>query len=194
MSLGDPDQAGGPPSLPAHIEETRAAIGRLHEQHRQGATPLQKAVAGVAGFIGRPRFAGLIAVLIVVWVAANLAARTFGVRPLDRPPFGWLQIALAVLALFVTVFILISQRRDDELSELREQLTLELAMLADQKGAKIIALLEELRRDLPNVHDRLDAQAEELSQPADPEAVLEALKDTQPELSPSDPNDALKED
>ena len=194
MSLGDADQPGGSPALPAHIEETRAAIGRLHEQHREGATPLQKTVAAVAGFIGRPRFAGLIAVLIVLWVTANLAARTFGVRPLDKPPFGWLQIALAVLALFVTVFILISQRRDDELSELREQLTLELAMLADQKGAKIIALLEELRRDLPNVHNRLDAQAEELSQPADPEAVLEALKDTQPELSPPTPNDAPKND
>ncbi|MDB5441871.1 MAG: hypothetical protein JWP86_2761 [Phenylobacterium sp.] len=192
MSLGDPGQAGGPPNLPAHIEETRAAIGRLHEQHRQGATPLQKTVASVAGFIGRPRFAGLIALLIVVWVAANLAARTFGLRPIDKPPFGWLQIALAVLALFVTVFILISQRRDDQLSELREQLTLELAMLADQKGAKIIALLEELRRDLPNVHDRLDAVAEELAQPADPEAVLDALKENQTELTP--PADTPKAD
>lgn len=52
-------------------------------------------------------------------------------------------------------------------------------MLAEQKSSKVISLLEELRRDLPMVRNRNDPEAADLAQPADPEAVLEALKESQ---------------
>ena len=78
----------------------------------------------------------------------------------------------------MTVLILTTQRREDELTSHREQLTLELAILREQKSAKIISLLEELRRDDPHLHNRHDAEAEALSTPADPNAVLEAIKET----------------
>ena len=55
---------------------------------------------------------------------------------------------MGLLALYVTVLILTTQRRDDQLASYREQLTLELAILGEQKSAKIISLLEELRRDI----------------------------------------------
>ena len=79
----------------------------------------------------------------------------------------------------MTVLILTTQRREDKLAGLRDQLTLELSILSEQKSAKIIGLLEELRRDDPNISDRQDEHADALSKPADPNAVLDALKDTQ---------------
>jgi hypothetical protein len=42
--------------------------------------------------------------------------------------------------------------------------------------AKIIALLEEFRRNDPNQGDHRDEFAEALSEPADPQAVLAAIK------------------
>jgi hypothetical protein len=71
-----------------------------------------------------------------------------------------------------------TQRRDDELASYREQLTLELAILGEQKSAKIIELLEELRRDDPTIRDRIDHDAAAMSAPADPQAVLDAIKDS----------------
>ncbi len=71
--------------------------------------------------------------------------------------------------------ILITQRHDDELATHREQLTLELAILSEQKSAKIIALLEEFRRNDPNQDDHRDKAAEALAQPADPQVVLDAI-------------------
>ncbi|HEY0435444.1 MAG TPA: DUF1003 domain-containing protein [Phenylobacterium sp.] len=130
-------------------------------------------------FFSRPRAAGLLAALLVAWLGLNLALQMGGATAFDPPPYNLLQGMTGVVALFMTVFILITQRREDELSELREQLTLELAMLSEQKAAKIIELIEELRRDLPMVVNRYDAEARILSHPADPEAVLEALKETQ---------------
>ncbi len=69
-----------------------------------------------------------------------------------------------------------AQRRADGLTGHREQLTLELAILSEQKSAKIIALIEELRRDDPSISNRSDAHADELATPTDPVAVADALK------------------
>lgn len=174
--------AGSPeasPILPAHIDDTVQAIARLHIDHRRGSTGLQRTVERLTRFFSRPRAAGLLACGVTLWVLANVLLRAAGATAFDPPPFSGLQSVVGVGALFMSVFILVTQRREDELSELREQLTLELAMLAEQKTAKLIDLLEELRRDLPNVRNRLDPEAVSLALPADPEAVLEALKENQ---------------
>ena len=61
------------------------------------------------------------------------------------------------------------------LAERRDQLTLELAILADKKTAKVIALLEEMRRDAPALADRADPESEAMARPADPREVLTAI-------------------
>jgi uncharacterized membrane protein len=178
-SAAPPDPPATSPILPAHIDDTVQAIARLHIDHRRGATGLQRTVERLTRFFSRPRAAGLLATGVALWILANLGLKAFGVAPFDPAPFNGLQSVAGVGALFMTIFILVTQRREDELSELREQLTLELALLSEQKAAKLIELVEELRRDLPNVHNRADAEAANLSRPADPEAVLEALKENQ---------------
>jgi uncharacterized membrane protein len=179
MPPSPPPAADHGPILPAHIEDTLQAIARLHIDHRRGATGLQEAVERLTRFFSRPRAAGLLAIFVMGWIVANLVLPWFGQPSFDPWPYNLLQGATGVTALFMTIFILITQRREDQLSELREQLTLELAMLSEQKAAKLIELVEELRRDLPNVRNRVDDEAELLSHPADPEAVFEALKETQ---------------
>ena len=84
--------------------------------------------------------------------------------------------------LYVVILIYATQRREDQLAELREQLTLELALLSEQKTAKMIQLLEEFRRDIPLVEDRVDEQADAMAEPANPERVLEAIRETHAEL------------
>jgi uncharacterized membrane protein len=95
----------------------------------------------------------------------------------DSPAFPWLQGAGELAAILITTLVLMSQRRKDELSELREQLTLELAIMTEQKGAKLIALIEEMRRDNPMLVNRVDSEADQMSTAADPETVLEAYQD-----------------
>ena len=166
-----------PRNLPSHIEDTVQAIARLHADHREGASRLQSLVDRSTDWIGRPRFLAVLTVGIFVWVDVNLFAVHSGWKPLDAPPFNWLQGGVALMALYVTVLILTTQRREDELGEYREQLTLELAILSEQKSAKIIALLEEIRRDSPALANRADDEAAAMATPADPETVLDALKD-----------------
>ena len=83
----------------------------------------------------------------------------------------------STLAFLVTVLILATQRRADSLADHREQLILQLAFVSEQKTAKIIGLLEELRRDSPQVRDRVDHVAEQMTEIVDPKAVSNALRD-----------------
>lgn len=118
---------------------------------------------------------------------ANLGAAWLGHEPVDPPPFAWLQGVVGLLALYIAVLILATQRREDQLAGHREQLTLELAILGEQKAAKIIQLLEEMRHDDPSLRNRVDHKAPTLSAPADPQAVLDAIKETHAEMMLAEP-------
>src|SRR6202044_1955085 len=98
-----------------------------------------------------------------------------GLAP-DPFPFPLLAAVVSTVALYLTAMILIAQRHDDELATRRDQLTLELAILSEQKSAKIIALLEEFRHNDPNQGDHRDEVAEALAEPADAQVVLNAIQ------------------
>jgi uncharacterized membrane protein len=164
-----------PPILPAHIEQTVQALSRLQAQHDEQATALDRTMARITAAIGRPAFLAWLGLAVVAWALGNLAAARLGYQVLDPPPFAWLQGVISLSALCVTVIILTTQRRADRLSSLRSQLTLELAILGEQKTAKVIDLLEEHRRDNPLMADRHDPEASDMAKPADPEAVMEAI-------------------
>src|ERR1700687_2624855 len=133
--------------LPPHIEETVRAISRLHTEHHQRATFSDHLVDRATSLFGRPAFIVVLSLAVVLWVGGNFVlSHTLHVA-FDVPPFPWLQNGLTLMALYMGALILTTQRRADHLGELREQMTLELAILTEQKAAKLIGLIEELRRD-----------------------------------------------
>jgi len=109
---------------------------------------------------------------------ANIVGLRLGYLMPDAPPFAWLQGAMTGMSLFMVVFIVGSQKHDDELAEQREMITLDLVLLNEQKIAKLIQLFEEFRRDSPQLHDRLDEEAEAMAKPADSKSVFSAIRET----------------
>jgi uncharacterized membrane protein len=91
-----------------------------------------------------------------------------------------------------TTGVLITQNRWLRRSERRAQLDLHINLLAEEKIAKLVALLEELRRDLPTVPNRHDPEAAAMSQGTDARAVVEALErsDRGERGSPADPEES----
>jgi uncharacterized membrane protein len=126
--------------------------------------------------LGQPRVAGLLVIAVICWVAGNSLGYVFGYAPIDPPPFQWLELAVSFVALCITILILTTQRRDDQLAQQREQMTLDLAILSEQKLAKIIQLLEESRRDNPLLDDRVDTSAAAMAKPADPHELRDVVK------------------
>jgi hypothetical protein len=75
------------PPLPAHIEATIRSIARLHAEHHQNATPLQRAIDRITALVGRPRFLGVPTAIVASWISLNLLRGALGYRPIDPPPF-----------------------------------------------------------------------------------------------------------
>ncbi len=51
-------------------------------------------------------------------------------------------------------------------------------MLSEQKIAKLISLIEELRQDIPHVKNRSDPEAEMMKSPTDAHAIVDLLEET----------------
>jgi len=162
--------------VPPHVEETVAAIAELHAAHYRDAAASQRFIIFATRTFARPRTLAALAIAIAGWLALNIWLDAHGAPAPDPFPFQLLSMMVSMVALFVTTMVLIAQRHDDELATRREQLALELAVLAERKTAKIIALLDEFRLNDPNQSNRRDHVAEALAQPADPQIVLEAIK------------------
>jgi uncharacterized membrane protein len=165
-------------SLPDHVEETVRAIERLHSEHRDEATPVERHVDSATALFGRPGFVGVLILFVLCWVGVNLVLLNSGLAAFDVPPFPWLEDALTLTALFLAALILTTQRRADRLASHSEKMTLQLALVSEQKTAKIIELLEELRRDSPQIKDRVDTEADAMATRADPQAVSEAIRES----------------
>lgn len=165
--------------FPDHVDQAVRSIAQLHSEHYGKTTPPQRVVNRISGVFARPYFVALLTIAVGVWIAANLTAAAHG-WAIDPPPFPWLESAMNLLSLFIVSLVLVAQKHEDELNARRDILTLELAILSERKIAKVIELLEELRRDSPHVADRVDAQAEQMAQPADAQAVLAAAGESDP--------------
>lgn len=126
-------------------------------------------------FFGSPVYFGGFTLFVVSWILINLFGRHAGIQQFDPPPFFWLQGIVGLNGVLITIAVLIRQNRMARLAELHAHLGLQVNLLAEQKASKIIELLEELRRDSPNVKDRDDPQIAEMQMQADPHAVLNAI-------------------
>ena len=172
--MTQPDSDAAP--LAAHVEDAVRSITLLNAKHHRDASDAQRFVDRVTALAGRPYFLGLVCGAVVVWTISNSVIYLLGAHPLDAPPFAWLELGATVTALVIAVLILVTQRNADRLADVRGQMTLELALLAEQKAAKLIELVEELRRDSPELRNRVDSEAHEMSVRSDPHAVLGAIE------------------
>jgi uncharacterized membrane protein len=76
---------------PTHIEHTVQTIAQLRAEHVRCASPLQKTIERFTANAGSPSFAAALTVLVTSWIGLNCLLPAFGRRPIDEPPFYWLQ-------------------------------------------------------------------------------------------------------
>jgi uncharacterized membrane protein len=166
-----------PPLSPTHIKETIRTITQLHTEHHQNGTSFYRTIDRITSLLHRPWFIGGVTLAVIGWIGLNLLAGRLGYYSIDPPPFGVLGTTLSFASFYMVVLIIVTQRTDDFLALHREQLILEIVLSSEQKTAKVISLLEEFRRDDPSIGDRVDPEANDMAQPANPSIVLAEIKD-----------------
>jgi uncharacterized membrane protein len=157
------------------ISQNIAAVLNFYSRENQKVSNSQRILERISNFVGQPVFIGIILLFVVFWITANSLLHRFGLPEFDPAPFSWLQGIISLGGLLTATVVLIKQNRLSKLAEQRDHLDLKVTLLTEQKVAKLIDLMEELRRDLPNVKNRHDPEAAALKQSMNPELVLAAL-------------------
>jgi uncharacterized membrane protein len=176
MTEHAPGAREGP--VPSHVNASIATLVELRARFDRRASRHQRAIEAITRQIGRPRTLYALVGSVIAWMVYNVAASALGGPELDPPPFYYLAIAVACYSACITTMVLTAQNRLNHDAEQRAHLELEVSLLAEQKTTKIIQLLEELRRDLPNVQNRTDTVAEAMQEEVDPKSVLAAIEST----------------
>jgi len=140
-------------------------------------------IAGIVGaFCGSMNFVWIHLAWFVCWGLYNTVP-WFSAPPPDPFPFSLLALLVSLEAIFLSAFILISQRQEARLADRRSQLELQINMLAEQESTKALHLLQRICEKL-GIHLDDDPALDELAQATRHEEVMELVErklDTQPE-------------
>jgi uncharacterized membrane protein len=163
--------------LSEQILKNVETINHHQDRHQQNTKTHHRVLDKIGSVFGQPQFLYGQIVFFAVWIlCSNLANREIidDNFLLFDPDYHTLE----VVSVLTSTGVLVYQTRQGKLTEERAHLMLQVDLLAEQKIAKLISLVEELRTDLPNVKNRQDPQAEEMQQSADAQAILEVLQQT----------------
>ncbi|MBW4515771.1 MAG: DUF1003 domain-containing protein [Timaviella obliquedivisa GSE-PSE-MK23-08B] len=169
--------ASGSELVPDAVLKNIEAIIELETRHESSLPLHQQIIEKTAASFGQPWFLYFQLIFFIGWWFSSQLLNERLVQ-WQVPRFNIYEQGLDAASLLIATGVLIYQARQEKVAEERSHLVLQLNLLTEQKIAKLIALVEELRTDLPNVRNRYDSEAFEMQKTTNPQVVLNALKET----------------
>lgn len=181
-----PDRPSQPHSAAELTRRNVERVMALEAAEHKKASLADRIADAITAFSGSIRFVWLNVALIGGWMVAN---RLLPPRDrLDPFPFPLLTLVLSVEAIFLAIFILMSQNRAAGISEKRGHLDLQLNLLSEQENTKMLLMLEQIGRAVGAEFDE-SAEVRVLAEATEPEALSEqidqAVEDPGQRASPS---------
>jgi uncharacterized membrane protein len=158
---------------------TRRAIQSLKARHAAERTLLEHFADRLTRWAGTATFFVVHVLWFAVWIPWNIGALRW--TPFDPFPFGLLTMVVSLEAIFLTIFVLMTQNRESSIAELREELTLQVNLRMEEEVTKTLQLVAGLYARL-NLELGDDDELTEMLKPLDPEEIenklLEQINDT----------------
>lgn len=159
----------------SHLEENLDSVLEVKKRSLEQQSPSQRRVEGISRVIGRPMYLLVLLGIASLWVCVNQWLRFSGMTAFDPFPYPLLDGILSLAALVSTTVVLIAQTRQSRLEQQHTHIGLQVNLLTEQKVTKLIQLIEELRRDLPMVKDRVDPQIAPMTKQANAAEIHTAI-------------------
>ena len=99
-----------------------------------------------------------------VWIVWNTGQ--FGLVPFDPYPFGFLTLIVSLEAIVLSIFVLMAQKREAAVAELREEMSLQVSLRLEQEMTKTLQLVAGLYTRLGQKLGE-DPELREMLQPLD---------------------------
>jgi uncharacterized membrane protein len=178
----DPNELTPPlvpsPDVPrnAPVEERRVrrstkintAFRAIKAQHSSNRSAMEILADRMIGVASSTPFLVIHALLFIIWILWN----TPGV-PLPRfdpYPYGMLTTIVSLEAIFLSIFVLMTQSRESRIGELREELTLQVNLRMEEEVTKTLHLVAGLYSRL-NLQLADDPDLRAMLEPLDPKRI-----------------------
>lgn len=123
----------------------------------------------VTAFVGSVAFLIVQTIAIGVWLVWNMGV--FGLPVFDPFPFQMLTLVLSIEAIYLTVFVLISQNRMSEIAERRAEVDLQINLLDERESTRILRIVDAIATKVGADIVR-DQDLEDLEMDVKPEDVM----------------------
>ena len=148
------------------------AFRAIKAQHASELTVIERLADRLTSAASSPLFLVAHVVWFAVWIVWNSGG--VGLRPFDPYPFGFLTMVVSLEAIFLSIFVLMSQGREAAIAELREEVTLQVNLRMEAEVTKTLQLIAGLYTRLGHKVGE-DAELREMLQPLDAEAIEREL-------------------
>ena len=138
---------------------------------RSGADRLSDTIARLAGNI---YFALGHALAVAGWVLLNTGVFP-GILPFDPFPFPFLGLVVALEAIFLSMFVLMSQNRQRRHTDHWDHLNLQIDLLAEQEMTKMLQMLQKICRHLGLEKEAGDPELKEMVQTTPVEVIAQEI-------------------
>ena len=114
------------------------------EKLETGSLKLADFIAEVAGNVW---FIYIHLIWFGLWIYMNNGGSFFGISNFDPYPFGFLTMVVSLEAIFLSLFILISQNRSSQKSELRAELDYQTNLKTEKDVAEVLSILRMMQEE-----------------------------------------------
>ena len=166
-------------SLNSALRRNIDALRRRRAEEQAHARFEERLASAITRFTGSLYFVYVHAAAYGFWIVANLGWIR-GLKPWD-PTFVILAMVASVEAIFLSTFILITQNRMAAAADRRAELDLQVSLLAEAEITKLVELVSMIA-DRMELSTAAQQEIEEMKQRVAPEAVLDAIEETEAEL------------
>ena len=143
-------------------------IQALEQAEHDKASTADRVADAITRFSGSIGFVWINVLLAGGWMAFNLL---LPVRErVDPFPFPLLTLVLSIEAIFLAIFILMSQNRAAQVSDKRSHLDLQLNLLGEQENTKMLLMLRRIAKAV-GAEGCDDEDVEAMAQATEPEAL-----------------------
>jgi uncharacterized membrane protein len=152
---------------------TSRAVRALKARHAARRSPLETAADRLTRIASSGYFLAFHALWFITWILWNTGLIA-GLSPIDPFPFGLLTMIVSLEAIFLAIFVLMAQRRESSVAELREEITLQVLLRAEEEVTKTLQLVAGL---YPRLGHKLaeDPELADMMKPLDADAIERQL-------------------
>jgi len=176
------DDSSGPigTETPAATEKRRIrrstglnkAFRAIKAQHSANRTSAEILADRMIGLASSTAFLVIHAILFVVWIVWNIPG--VPLPQFDPYPYGMLTTIVSLEAIFLSIFVLMTQSRESKIGELREELTLQVNLRVEEEVTKTLHLVAGLYSRL-GLKLADDPELKSMLEPLDPKRIEEDL-------------------